>query len=286
MEVFSQAAVEAASQRHVRVEEVEEPPSKKRLRSPSPSPGQRRQPARSEGLKKMVLAQKEEEGQGRQEYEGVTGRVVTAGNGICQGAAEERLLQEARKTLQVRRPPQPEDANGRRATRSLVRVRGRAFPAGEDCNWGQKLLAAIEFERPEGKALKGWRKMAPPQTRLPILILEFLKSSMSGILIYRGLQEMALYNKLTFSTYDRPGETLRVIAVDVAKANAESQHSVVILSPAERGVFEGGGLRRSAGHGRQALPLACDPDHGTGRQEAERSRGHRAPLELSQRRST
>ena len=51
---------------------------------------------------------------------------------------------------------------------------------GESCNFGQKLLASLEFVRPEAaragklqlprfkKSLKGWRRLAPTQTRLPM----------------------------------------------------------------------------------------------------------------------
>ncbi|CAE7886307.1 unnamed protein product, partial [Symbiodinium necroappetens] len=116
---------------------------------------------------------------------------------------------------------------------------------GEGCNYGDKLLAALEFERPEfareGKvhlpryrrALKGWRRMAPTQTRLPMI--EFIKGAISGVLLKRGRRSMALFNEVTFSTYARPGELLRVCAEDFVKPNQDQNHAVIVLSPLERG---------------------------------------------------
>ena len=116
---------------------------------------------------------------------------------------------------------------------------------GESCNFGQKLLASLEFVRPEAaragklqlprfkKSLKGWRRLAPTQTRLPMP--EFLKSSISGILIHFGKREMALFNEVGFSTYARPGELLRMKAVDFVGYNRDFQYSVLVVAPFERG---------------------------------------------------
>lgn len=76
--------------------------------------------------------------------------------------------------------------------------------------------------------------MAPNQTRLPML--EFLKSSISGVMIAAGHLEEALFNEVTFSTYTRPGELLRVLPCDVVKKNQDYHFDVIILSPHERGV--------------------------------------------------
>ncbi|CAE7038510.1 unnamed protein product [Symbiodinium sp. CCMP2592] len=116
---------------------------------------------------------------------------------------------------------------------------------GEGSNYGDKLLASLEFERPEfareGKvnlprfrrALKGWRRMAPTQTRLPMI--EFIKGAISGVLLKRNLRSMALFNEVTYSTYSRPGELLRVCAEDFVKPNQDQNHAVIVLSPLERG---------------------------------------------------
>eukprot|EP00439_Symbiodinium_sp_Y106_P085585 s532_g29.t1 len=116
---------------------------------------------------------------------------------------------------------------------------------GEDSNFGQKLQAALEYERPEAaregklrlprfrRALKGWRKLAPAQSRLPIL--EFLKSAISGLMIHGGFREMALYNETSFSTYARPGEMLKMKAADFVPAKKTYHHAVLVVAPFERG---------------------------------------------------
>ena len=119
------------------------------------------------------------------------------------------------------------------------------FLDGEDSHYGQKLQAALEYDRPEfsregrlalprfKRALKGWRKLAPTQTRLPMP--EMLKSCVSAIFLQMGWKEEALYNEVTFSTYARPGEMMRVMAEDVVAPNQEFNHAVIILEPLERG---------------------------------------------------
>ena len=119
---------------------------------------------------------------------------------------------------------------------------------GEGSSYGQKLQAALEFWRPEAaregslklprfkRALKGWRRVAPTQTRLPMI--EYVKSAISGLLIWRGRKDMALYNELTFSTYLWPGEALKLKAADfVSQGGAleEYPHSILVLAPFERG---------------------------------------------------
>lgn len=129
---------------------------------------------------------------------------------------------------------------------------------GEDSHYGQKLRAALEFDRPEfsregglalprfKRALKGWRRLAPTQTRLPTP--EMLKACVSGIFLHKGWKEEALFNEVTFSTYARPGETLRVMAEDVVPPGKE------------RRVVQGGDLRRGAAVGRQESTLAAKVD--------------------------
>lgn len=117
---------------------------------------------------------------------------------------------------------------------------------GESNSAGHKLNAALEFFRPEAaragelklprfkRSLKGWRRLAPTQTRLPMV--EFLKSCISGLMMHQGWHEMALFNEVTFSTYARPGEMMRVMAVDVVQKNDQYHHHVIVLSPFERGI--------------------------------------------------
>ena len=126
----------------------------------------------------------------------------------------------------------------KRLDEALCEFVDHLFLDGEDVNYGQKLQAALEYERPEfsrhGRALKGWRRLAPTQTRLPML--EFLKSAVSGIFLEEGHREEALYNEVTFSCYTRPGETLRIQAADVVPATHEFDKTVMVLGPLERGV--------------------------------------------------
>ena len=116
---------------------------------------------------------------------------------------------------------------------------------GEAAHCGEKLQAALEYERPEfsragalhlprfRRCMKGWRKMAPTQTRLPMP--EFMKSAISAVFLHQDFKEEALYNEVTFSTYSRPGEMLKVHAMDVVPPNRDFEHCVIVLGPMERG---------------------------------------------------
>jgi len=115
---------------------------------------------------------------------------------------------------------------------------------GEDSHPGDKLRAALEFERPEAmrngqlqlprfkRAQKGWRKMAPTQARMPMV--EFIKSSITGMLIHLEKKEMALFNEVTFSTYARPGEMFKIYPADVVPRNNTFHHDVIVLGAMER----------------------------------------------------
>eukprot|EP00438_Fugacium_kawagutii_P031773 Skav205360 [mRNA] locus=scaffold1956:237000:237728:- [translate_table: standard] len=88
--------------------------------------------------------------------------------------------------------------------------------------------------------MKGWRRLSPTQTRLPMP--EFLKASISAVLIHRGMKEEALFNEVSFSTYARPGELLRVQAMDVVSPNQDFEHAVIVLGPMERGETSKAGI--------------------------------------------
>ena len=119
------------------------------------------------------------------------------------------------------------------------------YLCGENCSSGARLQAALEHHRPEAiregqlhlprfkRAMKGWRRLAPTQSRLPMI--EFVKSAISAVLLETGRKEMALFNELSFSTYARPGELLKLKAVDYVEKNSDFGHSVVVLAPVERG---------------------------------------------------
>ena len=63
--------------------------------------------------------------------------------------------------------------------------------------------------------------------------------------MHLGRKDMALFNELTYSTYARPGEALRMKAVDfVARqpGQAEYRFSVIVLAPIERGESSRAGI--------------------------------------------
>lgn len=128
---------------------------------------------------------------------------------------------------------------------ALVDYSDLMYLNGESQDAGSRLKAALEYHRPEAaregmlnlprfrRSLKGWRKMAPNQTRLPMV--EYIKSSISGIMLCQGWKEMALFNELSFSTYARPGELLKMRVCDVVPKKNAGDHPLVILAPFERG---------------------------------------------------
>eukprot|EP00913_Durusdinium_trenchii_P003426 g3173.t1 len=136
--------------------------------------------------------------------------------------------------------------------KALVDYSDTMYLNGEDSHAGDKLKAALEFQRPEGvrtgrlelprfkRALKGWRKLAPTQVRQPML--EFLKSAVSGVLLRMGKKNMALFNEATFSTYARPGELLRVFPADIVPKNDTFGYDVIILGAMERGIASKAGI--------------------------------------------
>ena len=178
--------------------------------------------------------------------EGVQGRDELAGDEQHQRASKEGLLQEARRVLRLHCKNQTSRRHRGKSGHSSLRIRSHMYLNGESNSAGHKLKAALEFFRPEAaragelklprfkRSLKGWRRLAPTQTRLPMV--EFLKSCISGLMMHQGWHEMALFNEVTFSTYARPGEMMRVMAVDVVQKNDQYHHHVIVLSPFERGI--------------------------------------------------
>eukprot|EP00438_Fugacium_kawagutii_P017034 Skav221329 [mRNA] locus=scaffold1437:52275:55350:- [translate_table: standard] len=86
---------------------------------------------------------------------------------------------------------------------------------------GEKVLAALEFFRNDlkgllprsRKALKGWRKVMPSQSRLPIPML--LVFGICMLLCAKGKMEMALKVLTDFDLYLRPGEGMSLRARNV-----------------------------------------------------------------------
>ncbi|CAL1160112.1 unnamed protein product, partial [Cladocopium goreaui] len=90
-------------------------------------------------------------------------------------------------------------------------------PAAE----GEKVVAAVEFNNVKLKgclvrskrALRGWRKERPPQSRLPLPRL--VAAGMAMVLASQGLKSMALKVMLDHDTYLRPGESIDIRCKDV-----------------------------------------------------------------------
>eukprot|EP00438_Fugacium_kawagutii_P008128 Skav234369 [mRNA] locus=scaffold2071:40230:43653:+ [translate_table: standard] len=86
---------------------------------------------------------------------------------------------------------------------------------------GEKVVAAVEFHDVKLKgqltrskrALRGWRKERPPQSRLPLPRL--VAAGMAMILASQGLRSMALKVMLDHDTYMRPGESIDIKCKDV-----------------------------------------------------------------------
>ena len=86
---------------------------------------------------------------------------------------------------------------------------------------GEKTIAAVEFYHIELKgkllrakrALKGWRKLAPPKSRLPLP--RPLAMGIAMIMLARGERDMALKLLLDFDCYLRPSEGMDLLGKHV-----------------------------------------------------------------------
>lgn len=128
------------------------------------------------------------------------------------------------------------------------------YASGKSSHEGEKLLAALEFRyvqfknmTPRSKrALKGWRKAAPPSSRLPLPRL--LMVGMTMQMLAEGLTDMALLMLVAFDLYLRPGEAIElcqrhvVPPVKVAGRQYSAVHVVIRdqegLKPDKTGTFD------------------------------------------------
>ncbi|CAK9025948.1 unnamed protein product, partial [Durusdinium trenchii] len=127
------------------------------------------------------------------------------------------------------------------------------FLDGKTAAEGEKTLASLEFfnHKMKGKltrsrkALKGWRRLRPPKSRLPLP-----KPAVWGIamrLLFKGAREMALTTLLSFDVYLRPGETadlkVKNLVRPVGNAGVQYKHYTVVIKdeddqiPDKTGVF-------------------------------------------------
>ena len=132
----------------------------------------------------------------------------------------------------------------------LSRELDRLYHNGEDISAGQYLIAAVVFFNNQLKSpamqnlphvkqsLKGWRKLAPQKSRLPIpwevcclLITHAVRQNLMGFALHMGLM---------FMLYLRPSEALRLRRGDVIPPVSRGQGGykqwTVVLHPEELGV--------------------------------------------------
>ena len=110
---------------------------------------------------------------------------------------------------------------------------------GKGSHEGEKTLAAVEFHhhKLKGKlnrsrrALRGWRKLVPQKSRLPLPRLVAYGIAMR--LIFLQKLDMALMVLLSFDAYLRPGEAIGLLGKNlvapVAKAGRQYRHYTVIV---------------------------------------------------------
>ncbi|CAE7354645.1 unnamed protein product [Symbiodinium sp. CCMP2592] len=97
------------------------------------------------------------------------------------------------------------------------------FLEGSSLAVGEKTLAAVEFRFVHSKkgllrarrALKGWRKMRPPTSRLPLP--KPVAFGIATVMIARGFKDMAIKVLVDFDLYLRPGESFDVRAKHVVR---------------------------------------------------------------------
>ncbi|CAE7387391.1 LYPLA1 [Symbiodinium microadriaticum] len=128
------------------------------------------------------------------------------------------------------------------------------FLDGSSHATGQKVLAAVEFAFIEKKgqlvrsrrALRGWQKLRPPQSRLPLP--KPLAYGMAQIIMARGHREMGLKLVLDFDLYLRPSEGMDLlgkhVVAPVPGAGAQYRKYAVIIrdqdygKPDKTGVYD------------------------------------------------
>ena len=137
---------------------------------------------------------------------------------------------------------------------SLLMWMEEQFFEGESVQTGTSMFAAIMYTRVDLKrtqhalprartALRGWKKLAPPKSRLPLPWV--VTALIVNQLAYEGEMEAAVLTALTFVLYLRPSDTLGITAADVVPplpgGPAPLRKWSLVLH-----AFEGGPRRRPA----------------------------------------
>ena len=124
------------------------------------------------------------------------------------GSVKETTRKDYEKKLNLFYRSQRE---GKRPRRGAVRLRRLPVPEWRRLELRPEVAGGPEVLEagggPKGslrlprfkRSLKGWRRLAPVQTRLPMI--EFVKGAISGLLFWAGKKDMALCNETTFYTY-------------------------------------------------------------------------------------
>lgn len=119
------------------------------------------------------------------------------------------------------------------------------FLYGKSLAVGEKVTAAVEFAFIDYKghlhrakrALRGWRHLCPPQSRLPLP--KPIAYGIAMILAAKGKKNMAVKVSTDFDLYLRPGEGLDIlgkhIVPPVSRAGAQYQQFAVIIRDIEEG---------------------------------------------------
>lgn len=117
------------------------------------------------------------------------------------------------------------------------------FLDGKTASEGEKTLAALEFHfhglkgslGRSRRALRGWRKLRPPKSRLPLP--KPVAFGMAMRLLHLQEKEMALALLLSFDAYLRPGETLALLTKNlvppVRGTGKQYQHYTLVVRDEE-----------------------------------------------------
>eukprot|EP00971_Amphidinium_carterae_P339743 6477718-Amphidinium_carterae.2 len=162
------------------------------------------------------------------------------------------------------------------------------FLDGRGVNSGEYLIAALEWQNPCHKrtgahplermrrALKGWRKAAPPGSRLPLPKL--IISGVIQMLMAQNRMHMAIFMGLGFCSYMRPSELLGMTAKDVvkpvARAGPHFAFASIIVRPREGCEPREGEIPDKVGVFDNTLVLNKGWEPALGRRLLEMVRGH------------
>lgn len=132
--------------------------------------------------------------------------------------------------------------------RALVQYLDVVYAAGEGLGIGNYVKASVLFHHPELKgrlglpktqqALKGWRRLNPPKSRMPI---PFEVVALMAVEAKKNNKvEIGLVLLLSYMLYLRPGEFAKIRVCDVVRPVPRGgplyQHWGIVLHPQEEGI--------------------------------------------------